>query len=131
MPLPPELAERIRQRMRELSDPYERAIAAELGALPIAGDMGGYLAPRPDGEILSCAWQEPREPRAEPEARVRNAALFRGSRRYPELAALVPARPETARTCPHCEGTGEESYTREHGISNIVCYCGGLGWLPP
>jgi hypothetical protein len=57
--------------------------------------------------------------------------LFQGSRKYPELAVLIPARPHDAPDCHFCKGTGREPMSEQLKLENIVCYCGGLGWLPP
>ncbi len=109
-----------------------RTIAAKIGALPLVTDMGGLYALRPDGEIISVAWDDDEPPRSERDPRIRNAMLFQGSKRYPELAALVPNRPEQAIDCPHCSGTGVvriEGHEPEE-IPSLICYCGGLGWIP-
>ncbi len=72
----------------------------------------------------------------ENDSRICNIVLFQGSKKYPELAGLVPARPVGAIDCSHCHGTGVEPFTAkvsaEHGLNPdvFVCYCGGLGWLP-
>lgn len=52
-------------------------------------------------------------------------AICQGVREYPELAPLVPARPESAQTCPDCGGSGEVT-----GLP-LVCQCGGAGWIIP
>jgi hypothetical protein len=53
-------------------------------------------------------------------------ALCQGAKHYPELSARMPVRPYDAKTCTHCAGTGEVP-----GLPNIVCYCGGCGWVLP
>jgi len=49
-----------------------------------------------------------------------------GVKKYPELAALIPARPEEARDCDSCRGTG-----RIEALPQIICRCGGVGWIVP
>jgi hypothetical protein len=126
-PLRPELVEKLRARMAELTDSDERWVAERFDALPLCGDMGGCLALRVDGEVLAVGSDEAEGARVERLERIRNAALFQGSRRYPELAELVPLRPEGARTCPDCGGTGVGKVAREIGAANVVCYCAGWG----
>ena len=109
-----------------------RRLAAELKVLPMFLDFGGCYGVRPNGEIVSFSWDEPYKLEAENDPRVRNIVLFQGAKKYPELEELVPARPPDAVECPDCKGTGVFQGLAEHGIvpQNIVCYCGGIGWLP-
>ncbi len=53
-------------------------------------------------------------------------ALVQGSRRYSDLDALLPNRPEGAVDCNSCGGTGHLP-----GHPQIVCECGGVGWRVP
>jgi hypothetical protein len=53
-------------------------------------------------------------------------SLVNGARSYPPLVALVPPRPANSNACPACDGLG---YFKAH--PDVVCTCGGLGWLPP
>jgi hypothetical protein len=128
-----ELSAQIQQRLAEYladdaPDPLGlRTIVAKFGALPLVLDMGGAEALRPDGEVITFAWDEPHEPAVVRDRRLRNIALYRGSLKYPELAPLVPVRPTNAVACTHCE----ELAAIRREVRDIVCYaCGGLGWLP-
>ena len=132
-----EISSLIRRRINEFAsevspDPQNlRAVAAGGEALPLVCDFGGCLAIRPDGEIVSFTWDKMGDPRVETDARIRNLALFQGGKKYPELRTLIPARPPQARECPDCEGTGITTIAGEVELeNNVVCYCGGLGWLP-
>ena len=109
-----------------------RGLAAELNALPMFLDFGGCYAIRVDGEIVSFMWDEPYSLKPENDPRIRNLVLFQGARKYPELDELVPKRPPEAEDCSHCSGTGIEPMNGGLGFDEdmIVCYCGGLGWLP-
>ena len=132
-----EISEMIMRRIMEFTgevspDPQNlRAAAAEREVLPLLCDFGGCLAIRLDGEIVSFTWDKMTDLRIESDARIRNVALFQGSKKYPELRVLIPPRPSEARECPDCNGSGSMTTAREIGLENgIVCYCGGLGWLP-
>ena len=109
-----------------------RGLAAELNALPMFLDFGGCYAIRVDGEIVSFVWDEPYSLKPENDPRIRNLVLFQGARKYPELDELVPKRPPEAEDCSHCGGTGIEPMNEKLGFDEemIICYCGGLGWLP-
>jgi phytoene dehydrogenase-like protein len=87
---------------------------------------GCYLA-QPDGRIIFAEWEVSTTPEVETDERLQNMALAEGSRRYPELAALVPQRPRTAVTCSYCGGTGALPGAP---VDGVLCYCGGLGWVP-
>ncbi|MBA3322342.1 MAG: hypothetical protein H0T45_12985 [Pyrinomonadaceae bacterium] len=109
-----------------------RELAAELNALPMFLDFGGCYAIRPNGEIISFDWDEPYNLESENDPRIRNLVLFQGAKKYPKLSELVPSRLPDAEDCPHCNGTGMEPMNKKLGFDEerIVCYCGGLGWLP-
>ena len=117
-------------------------LAAEEMVLPLSVDMGGVVALSANGDIVSFPFginasgnivafpfdgDEP--PRVESDRRIRNIALFQGSKKYPELKGLI-SKPDNARVCPYCGGTGVEPYAAKLNTDNIVCYCGGLGWIP-
>jgi hypothetical protein len=106
-----------------------RQLAAAKNVLPLVWDMGGVFTINPSGEIVSFAWGQWDDPRIESDLRLRNNALFGGSKKYPELESLI-AKPETARVCPYCQGTGIDSYAEKLNADAIICYCGGLGWVP-
>lgn len=117
----------------DLENPLNlREWAAELRALPMFLDSGGCYAIRPDGEIISFVWDEPYNLESEDDPRICNLVLFQGAQKYPELSELVPSRPSDAGDCSHCGGTGIEPMNEKLGFDNerIVCYCGGMGWLP-
>lgn len=104
-------------------------IVQKFGGLPLILDMGGCYALRPDGEVVTFAWDEPHDCKVEQDPRLRNMALFQGAKKYPELAPLVPPRQADAVDCSHCRGTGRFP-TGDVPIDNVICYCGGLGWIP-
>jgi hypothetical protein len=102
----------------------------EMDALPLFLDMGGSCAIRANGDLVQFDWDGPggAEPLDDP--RLINIALQQGSLKYPQLACLVPPRPVGARDCSHCNGTGRLPLTTTPGLENVICSCGGVGWLP-
>lgn len=107
-----------------------RQLVAQKKVLPLVLDMGGVVTLDPGGHILSFLWDDTEHPRLESDPRIRNVALFQGSKKYPELKDLLPAKPDDARICPSCGGTGIDPAAAKLDVDNIVCYCGGLGWIP-
>jgi hypothetical protein len=77
-------------------------LANDLNLLPMMIDMGGCYGIRPNGDIFSFAWDEPHNLQLENNSRIRNIVLFQGSKKYPELAGLVPVRPVGSVDCSHC-----------------------------
>jgi hypothetical protein len=125
------VAERLRAFLADTApDPLGlRAVVAKFGSLPLILDMGGCYALRRDGEVVSFAWDEPHGLAVVADDRLRNAAFYQGSLKYPELNALVPARPPNAIDCSSCGGTGTLSL-EGRSAPNVICFCGGLGWVP-
>ena len=133
------IAAKISERVKDYIIPSDgntrEAIEAALkrGALPLYLEMGGIFALQPDGEIISISWEEPDNPRIEHNQRIRNTVLFQGSMKYPELSSLIPPKPDDAKVCSYCNGTGEASIALDlpnEARKHITCYCGGLGWIP-
>ncbi len=109
---------------------WARRACAEAHALPLYLDWTGCLAIRPDGEVIYI--DESCEVKEVDDERVRNLALFQGSRRDPDLRCLVPPRPPDATDCPDRHGTGKLPFRGNHAhlAEVVVCSCGGLGWVP-
>jgi hypothetical protein len=119
--------------LMRLDEPLDlRRLAAELNVLPMFWDFGGCYAIRPNGEITCFLWDDPYRLAPENDPRIRNMVLFQGAKKYPKLSELIPNRPSDAEGCPHCDGTGVEPVNEKLGLveERLVCYCGGLGWLP-
>ena len=132
--IPEEIKAKIVERLKGLiastGDVELCDIAAHLNALPLALDSGGGYAIRPDGVIIGFLWDNKNEYEIENNRRIQNMVLFQGSKKYPELARLIPSRTGEDVDCPYCRGTGIVAEAVELRVDNIACYCGGLGWIP-
>lgn len=94
-------------------------------ALPVYADMERLLLLRSDGEVLSKANANAEcSPVAEQSAYWCLIARLTAAEKFPELAELVPARPQSAIDCKDCEGRGKV-------LNDMVrCeVCHGLGWV--
>lgn len=97
--------------------------------LYLAGSIGSDEAVMPDGQFW-INWYDPAidsqvenwRPAA-PGERM-STIVSAQVRRFPELAALLPCRPSTARDCDDCNGTG---FLYENFVWCTTCHC--LGWL--
>jgi hypothetical protein len=94
--------------------------------LPLYVGWVAALGIRPDGSFVCWNHDQGGDVEALTDPFLKRMALCQGAKMYPELAALIPERPEGAAGCPFCKGTGEFA-----GTAKIVCACGGLGWLVP
>ena len=113
----------------ELEDPHDlREWATRHRALPVTFDMGGFYAIRLPDEVVSCGWDDPEDVAVESNAQVANGILYRAALIHPSLAELVPARPAAAIDCPQCQAVA--SSAADARVENLVCSCGGLGWVP-
>jgi hypothetical protein len=109
-----------------------RNAAGSARALPLYLDWTACMALRPDGEVIWIDYDEPHQVRPVEDERERNLGLFQGSRNDPDLQFLVPPRPSDAIECATCKGTGRLVFPEDHQhlAEKLICYCGGLGWLP-
>jgi hypothetical protein len=110
-----------------------RKIAVELNVLPLYLDWSGAFGIRSNGEFFSFSYEKPYEIKTDYNQREINGILFRGVKKYPELHELTPLRAANSIECSTCNGTGIEPMNENLGFTEerIVCFCGGLGWLPP
>lgn len=97
--------------------------ALKTGGVPVYADVGGVLVIGRDANVQRY------DPETEKVQEVREEewrvlALVKAAKKHPELKALMPARPPTARICPQCGGQG-------HILNTLDCgACMGTGWLP-
>jgi hypothetical protein len=105
--------------------------AAQHRVLPLFNDFMGCWALDMSGHLVFCTWEAPETVAPVSDRPVDaigiHVALALGSTRYPALAAIRPAGPADAVPCTTCDGSGRIPRVPE----NVVCACGGLGWLPP
>jgi hypothetical protein len=99
--------------------------------LPLWTDWVGCIALQPTGHLVFIAWDDPDKVEAlgaagDQDRRMAHAARAQGSKRFPAIAGLAPVRDESARVCPSCGGSGKLASVPD----NIVCECGGVGWVP-
>jgi hypothetical protein len=101
------------------------------GLTPVWADWVGGFGLTPEREVVyidhrSGGVVEPVE-----ERHLCHVTLFTASRKFPELAHLAPERLPGDPTCPSCGGSGQfRGLDGRPPAENIVCFCGGLGWLP-
>jgi len=131
--LSPTLSDAVAQLLANLlaggEHTHASKLARQVAALPLQQDMGGFYGLRPSGQLVEVAWDEPESLREITDQRIANMVLHRGAQCYPQLAELSPKRSDTAVTCSSCGGSGlaqVPAYLQEH----VLCWCGGLGWLP-
>lgn len=106
-------------------------LAREVGVLPAFYDWTAFGGVRLDGEVVWVDYDAPHAVARVEDPVHRNTILHHVARAYPSLGDLDPVRPEGAADCPACGGTG---VARVDGVpmpEGVVCFCGGLGWLPP
>ena len=105
-----------------------RHVATELELLPITDDWNRDLGVRlADGRVVSFNRSEPYEIQVVDVPNAELAVLGHAWTKFPELAPLVPRRPDDAIDCPACKGSGV--FPRRDGPQGFSCYCGGVGWL--
>lgn len=100
-------------------------------ALPLWADWTGCILLRPTGELQFVAWAHPGDAErlgaaGQHDLAMAHAARAVGSRRFPAVVGLAPQRTASARECPSCHGSGRV----DAAPPNLICQCGGLGWLP-
>lgn len=105
-------------------------VVLKLDVLPLLFDLSGGYAIRRDGQIINYSIDDPEGWCIEEDERVRNIALFQGSRLYKEIIGLLPRKSSQSKICSQCNGTGIPLGVNPEEQANIICYCGGLGWLP-
>ena len=95
------------------------------GALPLYVGWTESAGIQPDGTLVRWSTEHEWAGARELDDRTWvNLALVQGADRYPPLRRLIPSRPKSARTCTACNGAG-----RFPQKPDIICECGGVGWI--
>ncbi len=104
-------------------------------ALPAYEDWTGFSGINRDGELVYVEEGAQFAVTMLNEPLFQRVALFEASRRFPTLESLLPQRPEHARKCAGCSGTGRIDFGNSDealdvNVADCVrCFCGGLGWI--
>ena len=110
--------------------PVAQAGAARHNVLPLLNDFMGCWALTVEGDIVFFSWDAPEvlDPTSDRPVDLLGAHVARalGNRRYPALAGIAPQRTPDAVSCESCDGAGHIPGAPD----NLLCACGGLGWLP-
>ena len=131
-----DIVEKVRRRLNGLEEDWGEQptdvlnIARRLRALPVLLDMGGFYGLREDGTVIAVGWDSSAGEERTTSLRERDLALLAGSERYQFLRPLLPVRSTSDRKCLVCDGTGIEPNAAAAGLTNVRCWCGGLGWVP-
>ena len=105
-----------------------RDLARRQGLWPVTNSFESLYAVTRDGQVVASNYDDFRDRIPVDDARERNWLLHEAAARRPELAHLEPRRQRQDPDCPDCRGSGRNPELPEG--SNILCYCGGLGWIP-
>jgi hypothetical protein len=107
---------------------YLKYYVKKLKVLPLYNDWTNCLSINAEGEIINFCHDEEKEPKVETDEFWCNMALFQGSKKYPKLATLI-SKPANAVLCIDCNGSGIFPLSLNPKYKNIICSCGGLGWI--
>jgi hypothetical protein len=101
----------------------ERSVAHRTNALPVYSDLSGTLTISPEGTVLYYNSESGEiEPITDDTWTI--VAAVSAAEKYPDLRALLPEKPPTAKTCSLCSGTG-----RQLKMKALCGKCFGLGWV--
>ena len=106
----------------------------EHGFLPLYLGWVAALGIRPDCSFVRWDYETtPERVTSLVEPFLQRLAICEGSRKYAEFRALLPERPATAVTCQGlCRGSGGRvSAETPGGALELICECGGSGWIIP
>ena len=125
-----ELIERLLSNIQssDCADAEEYSLAQEYHALPLGLDLWSRVFLTPDGEVIWIG-SEPEEIIRATDTQSLIRAVVSSARRYPEFAALVPAKPNDSAVCPACNGTKMLGKDILSGKPGRCVICAGLGWV--
>jgi|SRR6478609_7241788 len=118
-------------RLQEESSPerlWQLPYVVEFGALPVYMGWTETFGIRPDGALVRWSTESEYIGILPITAHIdANLTLVSAARRFPDLRHLVPSRPPHATTCATCGGSGDPAIPG----CDLICSCGGTGWLVP
>jgi hypothetical protein len=126
--VPPAIAAALMKYRGSTRGPWTVAFAEAHDMLLFVADMGGISGMRPDGTLVGLGWED-QEPTPIVSLRWRDLVVLSGARFYAELQPILPRRAPDDRGCPTCGGTGKVELGGK-AYADVVCECGGLGWIP-
>ena len=105
-----------------------REAAVRAGFIPVYSDWESCFAITGDADVVHSdgSWDAPQRLT---NSRFRHIVFAQASMRYPELSELRPVRQPEDPDCPSCGGTGLVR-VGDMVYDNMICECGGLGWIP-
>lgn len=110
--------------------PDWHARARELGLWPAAASFETVYVVGVAGDAYYAAHVDLHDLTPVEDPRERNWLLHAASQRHAELRHLAPVRRSGDFDCPDCGGTGRPRWLEGERHANILCTCGGVGWLP-
>ena len=139
MSVPAWVAEFVQARMAQSARerPESAVWIREAGGISLFETIGAEAYLRPDGSVWyyeAVDWVKDPDKYQWREGRGNDrwAALVLGTKRIPELKALLPLRPPSAPNCSRCGGRGEIFVSKQYDGQDrgIICPdCGALGWI--
>jgi hypothetical protein len=109
-----------------------REVSRARRLLPILADWTGFVGLDVDGTMTWIEYEEGRIPAsADPGPLARHLAAIRGSEVFPRLSFLRPIVGGDWLLCPGCGGTGKASIQGQEAPEGVMCFCGGMGKIPP
>ncbi len=139
MKITPEISVKIKKLIQEfVNHPQDsihskalQTMVAKFNIFPLTFNFFSCYCINLNGEIILFDSEYNVENKKITEKRLINLVLCQGIKKYPELKELMPIRSENDINCSHCNGTGIEPLAKELNlVENIICWCGGLGWIP-
>lgn len=105
----------------------ERRLSEQFHALPLGNSLWSYGFLTSDGELIESEWELNEVSRTKDVAAVICAVVI-AARRFPQLKAFIPSRPNESIVCPLCRGTKVFAKNVVTDALGICVVCAGLGW---
>lgn len=129
MKLPDRVRVLVSERLRAARERYPASLSKDGSAVLVDGGIGYGAYVSPDGDVFMETYDDTNESpsKTDRSARGQYMALVLGTRTLPELATLLPQRPNRAADCDSCRASGWRTLGPE--VRFICKVCAGLGWL--